>query len=198
MQLLCTLTSPFARKVRMFALAKGVSDRIELVPSNPLDDPDALLRINPLSKVQALVLDDGMGLYDSRVICEYLDTLTDDPVLIPRQSDQYWNLMRRQALADGLMDAAVNIVFERRRPAHEQSPSWMLRWEDKVRRALQALDAEQATLSLQRLDGIAAAAALAYLDFRLPDLDWAGHCPLLTQWWKQAAQARCVIETAPA
>ena len=198
MQLLCTLTSPFARKVRMFALAKGVSDRIELVPSNPLDDPDALLRINPLSKVPALVLDDGMGLYDSRVICEYLDTLMDAPVLIPRQSDQYWNLMRHQALADGLMDAAVNIVFERRRPPHEQSPSWMLRWEDKVRRALQALDAEQATLSLQRLDGIAAAAALAYLDFRLPDLDWAGHCPLLTQWWKQAAQARCVIETAPA
>ncbi|MBB86098.1 MAG: glutathione S-transferase, partial [Xanthomonadales bacterium] len=118
MQLLCTLTSPFARKVRMFALAKGVSDRIELVPSNPLDDPDALLRINPLSKVPALVLDDGMGLYDSRVICEYLDTLMDAPVLIPRQSDQYWNLMRHQALADGLMDAAVNIVFERRRPAH--------------------------------------------------------------------------------
>ncbi|WP_348674847.1 glutathione S-transferase N-terminal domain-containing protein [uncultured Abyssibacter sp.] len=199
MQLLCTLTSPFARKVRMFALEKGVADRVELRLSNPLDDPEDLLRVNPLAKIPALLLDDGTPLYDSRVICEYLDSLADAPVMIPSSGDLRWAVMRRQALADGLMDAAVSVVFEHRRPPTEQSPHWLDRWDGKIRRAVATLDAEHARqpLELGRLDGIAAAAALAYLDFRLPELDWHDASPGLAAWWLETARCPCVVDTAP-
>ena len=199
MQLLCTPTSPFARKVRMFAIEKGLSDVLKVVPTNPLEDPATLLAINPLAKIPALITGDGQPLYDSRVICAFLDSLAPTPQLIPDAGELRWIVQRREALADGLMDAAVSIVFEHRRPPTEQSSHWLDRWHGKIRRAVATLDAEHARqpLELGCLDGIAAAAALAYLDFRLPELDWHDTSPGLAAWWRETARCPCVVDTAP-
>lgn len=196
MQLLCSTTSPFARKVRMFAIDKGVDHRVELVTANPLDDPGDLLAVNPLSKIPALITDDGTALYDSGVICAYLDSLTDAPVLIPPHGAERWIALRGQALADGVMEAGVALVFEARRESAQQSPHWQARWRDKIDRALATLDAGPQP-PVERIDGIATAAMLGYLDFRLPDLDWRHDRPALTAWWQQAAQRAAYRDTAP-
>lgn len=198
MQLLCTLTSPFARKVRMFAIEKGLSDVLKVVPTNPLEDPATLLAINPLAKIPALITGDGQPLYDSRVICAFLDSLAPTPQLIPDAGELRWIVQRREALADGLMDAAVSIVFERRRPAGEQSARWLARWQEKIERALATMDKENRSVPLlaARLDGVACAAALGYLAFRLPDIEWTASHPALARWWAEVAQRPAVAQTA--
>ncbi|MEC9408081.1 MAG: glutathione S-transferase N-terminal domain-containing protein [Pseudomonadota bacterium] len=198
MQLLCTLTSPFARKVRMFAIEKGLGDVLHVVTANPLEDPAALLRVNPLAKIPALITAEGEPLYDSRVICAFLDSLAATPRLIPDAGNQRWIVLRREALADGLMDAAVAIVFERRRPAPEQSAEWLDRWLAKIERALVAMEEEHRSDALvaARLDGIACAAALGYLAFRLPEIDWTATHPALANWWADVAQRPAVTQTA--
>ena len=198
MQLLCTPTSPFARKVRMFAIEKGLSDVLKVVPTNPLEDPATLLAINPLAKIPALITGDGQPLYDSRVICAFLDSLAPTPQLIPDAGELRWIVQRREALADGLMDAAVSIVFERRRPAGEQSARWLARWQEKIERALATMDKENRSVPLlaARLDGVACAAALGYLAFRLPDIEWTASHPALARWWAEVAQRPAVAQTA--
>lgn len=123
MRLLYSPTSPYARKVRVVAIEKGLADRIALVPVNPLcDDTDELHCQNPLGKVPALVLDDGRAVVDSPVICEQLDALASEPQLIPKEPDARIDAHTRQAVADGVADAAFNLIMEARRPDPQRSP----------------------------------------------------------------------------
>lgn len=195
MQLFASPTSPYARKVRIVIAEKGLAGRVTILPANPLgDDTAALHAANPLGKIPTLVLDDGTSLYDSRVIVEYLDGFATSEALIPEGGIPRMRALRRQALADGVMDAAFSIVMERRRPAPQQSPEWLARWEAGIRRAVAAIETSPGF----DIGDIATAAALGYLDFRLPDLRWRDHAPAgLAEWWGAIQTRNSILLTVP-
>lgn len=189
MRLLYSPASPYARKVRMALIEKGLGDAVELVRVDPLSDLEPLLRHAPLGKVPALVLDNGQVLFDSPVICAYLDEVGPGAPLIPRARELRFDALAREALADGIMDAGFATVMERRRPPESQSSQWLERWSGGMLRAVSYAD----TLPLpeNRLDigDVALASALAYVDFRLPDLGWDRHAGRLRRWLEHV-QAR--------
>jgi glutathione S-transferase len=194
MQLLFSPTSPYVRKVRVFALEKGLGPRIELREANPWPDPAAVSAVNPLGKVPALVLDDGSALYDSPVICEYLDSLVPERPLIPARGPARWRALRQQALADGMQDAAVSIVLERRRPAAERSAGVEQRAADAIRRSVAALGPETHAFDLGQ---IALACALAYLEFRLADLGLLRDHRAVDDWRRATDQRPSLVATRP-
>lgn len=197
MQLYHTDTSPYARKVRMVAIEKGLGDRLQLIVANPFDDGAALLGANPLNKVPALVTDDGAVLYDSPVICAWLDTQAPTPRLIP-EGPARWEVLVREALADGIMDAAFAMTMEMRRPQAQQSADWIGRWTANIRRAADAAEADLAGFEGEvTLAQIALGAALAYLDFRQAGIDWRAGRPGLAGWYERFAARAAMRETAP-
>jgi glutathione S-transferase len=198
MKLLYSPTSPYVRKVRVVAIEKGLADRIELVAAHPWPDPALAARANPLGKVPALVLGDGSALYDSPVICEYLDALIPASPLIPREGAARWAVLRRQALADGILDAAVAIVLERRRPAGERSPAAEQRACDAIRRSVAALPGELRPADAPfDLGQIAIAVALGYLEFRLGELDLGQAEPRVAGFWAVAQARPSLVATRP-
>jgi glutathione S-transferase len=162
--------------------------------------PDlALVAANPLGKVPCLVPAEGDALYDSRVICEYLDGLHDGPRLFPIAGPQRWVALRRQALADGIMDAAVLARYETfLRPEERRWPAWIDGQLDKVTRGLDRLENEAGQLEA-RVDvgAIATACALGYLDFRFADLDWRRSRPGLAAWFTAFAARESMLRTLP-
>jgi glutathione S-transferase len=196
MKLIFSPTSPYVRKVRITALEKGVMGRIALTPLSPFENLEAVAAANPLGKLPALILEDGLALYDSPVICEYLDSLSPSPRLIPESGPARWRVLRLQALADGLLDAAFNLVMEARRPEAQRSPEWTARWRQAVLRAARGAQGE-ATADWD-LGQIALACALGYADFRLPQLSWRDEAPALAAWWRTASARPSVAATAPA
>ena len=176
--------SPFARVVRVVARETGMLESIREVIADPWGD-DAFRRINPLGKIPALVTDEDDVLYDSPVICEYLDTLHDGPSLFPPQSRHRWRTLTLHACACGLMDAAYLRRNEAIRPQPGTiSNSFIDRQDAAIGAALDALEAdiEQLASSLT-IASIAAGTALGYLDFRYPDCGWRARCPALAEWW---------------
>ena len=192
MRLYASLTSPYARKVRIVAAEKGLGEAVTLVAANPLMlDPPELVTHNPLGKIPVLQLDNGDSLYDSRVICEYLDGMASQPRLIPDGAAR-WQVLREQALADGIMDAAFNLVMERRRPPETQSAEWCARWSGAIGRGVSALTFDPSRFDLGQ---IAAASAIGYLHFRLGDLAW--ETPQARDWWAHIKQRESVASTTP-
>ena len=120
MKLYYGATSSFSQKVRAAAIECGVADRIELILIKTMNHDPALARHNPLVKVPALITDDGFALFDSPVICEYLDSLQPDHRLIPPSGQDRWRVLRRQALGDGLMESLIFIGVAARRPERAQ------------------------------------------------------------------------------
>jgi glutathione S-transferase len=170
MKLFHTATSPFVRKVMVAAHETGLVSRIEttfLRPSPLATDP-VLSRDNPLSKIPVLVTDDGLTIYDSAVICDYLDTLHAGPKLVPTSGPARWNVLRGQALADGILEAAISVFYER---VHRPKELWWSGWTDgqlqKVTQALDALDREAPSFAKSLdLGQIATACMLGWLEFR--------------------------------
>jgi len=198
MKLFVSPTSPYARKVRVLLHEKGLRDRVEETMVNPHQDPAELLARNPLGKIPVLALDDGSALYDSPVICEYLDAIDGEPSLIPRDGDARWAVLRAQALADGILDLAVATVMERARPESGRSQAGLERWRDKIERAAggigEAVSCLRGELDLGR---IALAVALSYLDFRMPELEWRTQRPELIDWHANLAARVSMEATAP-
>jgi glutathione S-transferase len=182
MKLRYAATSPFARKVRISILELGLADRIELIPTDPWTDP-TLRAANPLGKVPALELPDGVVLYDSPVICEFLDAEAGGGLFPPR-GPKRWRSLRRQALGDGLAEAVVRRFVEQRRPPAQQSPAVIARQSEAIGFTLDALEAEvHSLLEPPAIGEITIACALGYLDFRYPAEGWrAGH-PDLARWF---------------
>lgn len=201
MRLLSSPTSPYARKVRMTVIEKGLADRVAIEPGVPLgtaDEAAAVRRVNPLGKIPALVLDTGEALYDSPVICEYLDAIGTGPMLLPASGTGRWTALRLQALGDGVADAAFNIVMEHRRAEALRSTEWLDRWSRAIHGAADALEEALATGPLAAdLGGIAIAAAFGYLDFRLPQIDWRAGRPRLTAAFADLAARPSFVSTAP-
>ena len=199
MQLHYNIASPFARKVLAVAIETGLDERIERVKRlmTPVA-PDALLNAdNPLGKIPCLVTDDGMALYDSPVICEYLDSLHHGARMFP-SGPARWTALRRQALADGIMDAAVLTRYETfLRPQEVRWDAWIDSQKQKFLRALDALEFEGESLGVVDIGTLAIACALGYLDFRFPDEDWRAGRPRLAAWLEQFAQRPAIANTAP-
>lgn len=200
MQLIYAAASPFARKVRVLAAETGLLERIELFDTAVLPTTlnERVNALNPLGKIPVLLSDDGEALYDSRVICEYLDTLHQGAKLLPDGAAR-WQVLRLAALADGLMDAALLARYERAaRPAELQWSAWLEGQLGKIQRALAELERQvgqlQGPLDLAQ---IGVACALGYLDFRFADLDWRVAHPGLAAFQQAFAQRASMQASAP-
>jgi glutathione S-transferase len=199
MKLIYSPTSPYARKVRIVVLEKDLSARIDLTTANPLGADAAFVAgANPLGKVPALVLDDETVLYDSPVICEFLDSQNDATRLFPERGALRWSALRRQALGDGMMDAAFSLVMESRRPEAMRAPDWIARWETAIARSAQAAEADiQRGETAFDIGAIALVSALGYIDFRLSRLDWRDGNDALARWYDACGDRASVKHTAP-
>jgi glutathione S-transferase len=191
-------TSPYVRKVMMVLMECGLEDAVELVKTDAWSPDTDLPADNPLGKVPALIVQDGVTLFDSPVICEYLDTLHDGARLFPPPGPARWAALRQQALADGICDAAILRRLEGNRPDGEKSPPWMERQRAAVTRACDALEAEAASLPDHMTIGtVAILAALGYLDFRFGHEDWRPGRPALAAWFGRASARDSFRRTAP-
>ena len=195
MKLRYSTTSPFVRKVHVLAIELGLADRIELTKTNPADPVSGINKDNPLNKVPALALDDGSTLYDSRVICEYLDA-QGKGTFFPPAGPARWTALRRQALADGMADAAVLRMMETRRPEGQRSPDWDARQKLKVTQGLAALEADHLGPQLD-IGTLAIAIVLDYLDFRFKADDWRASHPKLAAWHKTFSTRASLQKTLP-
>ncbi|PYE84333.1 glutathione S-transferase [Pseudoroseicyclus aestuarii] len=198
MQLLMSPASPFARKVRVVLRETGQTGVQEIaVTTDPLGNPSTVSGANPLGKIPALVRDDGPALYDSRVITRYLDDRAGGG-LYPQRGQ--WEVLTLEATADGLMDAAIAMVYERKFRAPEGQSDEIVegQWK-KVQRALEAAE----TRWISHLSGplhigqIAMGCALGYLDLRHPGRGWRDTAPGLAAWEAKFAQRESMIATRP-
>jgi glutathione S-transferase len=200
MQLHYNVASPFVRKVMAVAIETRLDDRLEAATRmmTPIKPDPALVRDNPLGKIPCLVTDDGAVLYDSRVICEYLDSLHDGPRMFPAAGPARWTALRRQAEGDGIMDAGVLARYETFvRPEEHRWSEWIEGQKQKFRRALDALEAEALGDTVD-IGTIAIGCALGYLDFRYPDEGWRETRPRLEAWFEGFAARPSMARTAPA
>ena len=192
-------SSPFVRKVRIAASVLGLEPEIALEPADTMNASDPVRRQNPLGKIPALVLEDGTVLFDSRVILDYLDHRAGGGRIVPSDAGARFAALRLQALADGLMDASVLLVYEGRfRPAERHEPKWLDHQSGKIARALAALEAAPPALSTTPDVGqIALACALGYRDFRFEGT-WRREHPRLVGWLDRfAARVPAFAATAP-
>lgn len=198
MKLFFAPPSPYSRKVRALILEKGMQDQVELIQRAPFERPADLLAINPLCKVPTLITNDGQTLFDSPVICEFIDN-AGPPRLIPSESRSRWQALRFQALADGLLDAGSTARLESRRSESERSASWIDRQMETISRSLDVLEREITSLGEHVTIGhIAVGCALGWLEFRFPDFDWrAGH-DKLAAWFISFSERPSMIATKPA
>ncbi len=186
MKLLGSDTSPYTRKVRLVLLEKGLTH--DYVVSPPREPGSPVPQHNPLGRVPTLLLDDGTAVYDSPVICEYLDTLNATPVLIPRADPLARLRVRRwEALADGVMDAAVLTRLESLRPAERQDPPTLALHDAAITRALALAERQLGSRRWCEGDGLTLAdlalvSALLYLDLRQPERGWRDAHRGLAAW----------------
>lgn len=182
MKLLASLTSPYARKIRILLAEKSLP--FELVVDSPWEAATRVPDVNPLGKVPALVLDSGEVFFDSPVIAGYLETLHAPPALLPAGGIERVRVRQTEALADGILDASVNAYLESKRPPEQQSGPSVERQLDKIRRSLDELE-KRATGrdwidgDVMQLGDISVGVALGYLDLRLPRTDWRARRPAL-------------------
>ncbi|WP_146347440.1 glutathione S-transferase [Phaeobacter marinintestinus] len=200
MKLITADASPFARKVRVVLRETGQTDAVEEVQvmTTPVATADEVKAANPLGKIPALILDDGRALFDSRVITRYLDSVA-GAGLYPE--DRIWDILTLEAMADGILEAAVLMVYEGRvRPEEKQYAGWV---EAQWAKAIRGVGAVNDTW-MEMLSGplnmcqISVGCALGYLDFRHPDRDWRADHPALAEWYVTFGARPAMEETRPA
>ncbi len=191
--------SPYVRKVRVLAIETGLMGQIDLAPVTitPVGPDRDLCADNPIGKIPTLVRDDGSALFDSRVICEYLDGQHERGRVFPEGGEARWTALRRQALADGMLDAAVGTRYETfLRPESLRWPEWVDAQMQKVRRGLDQLEDESLGEAVD-IGAISVACALGYLDFRYPQEGWRASRPKLAAWFEKFSARASMIETRP-
>ena len=199
MKLIFSPASPFVRKVRVMVHEAGLLDRVAYVSvtTTALATDPAARGANPLGKIPALVLDNGQAIFDSRVICRYLDDLSSAgfyPV------DRLWDVLTLEALADGIMESAVLMVYETRLRGEEQrSAQWVEAQWGKIMNALDALEANRfpAIEGALNFGQLALACALGYLDFRHDALAWRDGRPALSSWNLELQDRTSLKDTIP-
>jgi glutathione S-transferase len=193
MQLLYSPMSPFARKVRVVAFELGLTDRLELVIASPYTD-ESVRAINPLSKIPVLLAQDAPPIFDSPVICDYLEHLAGRSLTPPAGPDR-WRTLTRQAKADGMGDAAVSIVRERLREGPHRQDLFD-RQGAVLTAALDLLERETPPSDRFEIGEIAVAVQLGYLDVRQV-MDWREGRPNLSAWFETTSRRSAMVATAP-
>lgn len=196
MKLFYSPTSPYVRKVMACAITRGLDGRIEKIPCNPHASTADLLEANPLSKVPCLVTDDGLALFDSPVICEYIDSRGEALPLFPSHGAARWRALKLQAMADGIMDAAVAGRGELGKPKEAARDATIARFKAAIFRTIDQLE-EDPPHRLVDIGTIAVACALGYLDFRYAGDPWRPNHPKLAAWYEPFVQNPGLAETAP-
>jgi glutathione S-transferase len=198
MKLRVSSTSPYSRKCQIVALEAGLGPQVELVQTSPWVESD-LPDDNPLGKVPVLITGGGEAIYDSPVICQYLDSLHDGHKLVPPSGGARWTHLRLEALADGILDALIiKRVETAMRPKELVWADWLARQDRAVARGLAVLDTECQSWGGEFLIGqIAAVAALGYLDFRFKEYDWRSANPHLAAWEKSISVRASVVQSLP-
>lgn len=188
--------SPFVRKVMVCAILRGLDKRLELIATNPHVSPPELLAQNPLSKVPCLVPSDDLPIFDSRVICEYLDNLGTASPLFPDPGPERTGSLVLQALGDGIMDAAVARRVQQPWPKDEGRQAFDARQKAAIDRSLDWLE-QYPPGQLRDIGSIAVACALGYLDFRFGAEPWRDSRPTLAAWFAKASAHPAMAETVP-
>ena len=202
MKLIGALTSPYVRKVRIVMAEKRLDFQMEL---EDVWNNDTIMKSNPLGKVPTLVMEGGEAVFDSRVIVEYIDTLSPVGKLIPDRGRERIEVRTWEALADGVMDAAILARLEQKwagRTEAQRSPAWIDRQMDKVHASLSAMskglgDKPFCSGIHFSLADIATGCALGYLDFRFGHIDWRSQYPNLAKLEAKLAQRQSFIDTLP-
>lgn len=199
MTLYCSRTSPYSRKVRVVAAEIGIDERIDEVIVDPFQPTPELLAANPLSRIPTLVTESGHSLPDSSLIIQYLATRGQGLAPLP-SDDSRWEALRRAQIAEGIIDAAVATVLEKRRPESIVYTAFLDRKADIIRRSLDLLEAEVGSLSTDErpsVQEITVGVALGYLDFRMPYLEWRTGHDALAGWFRPFAQRASMVKTQP-
>ncbi|MBD1550315.1 glutathione S-transferase [Pseudomonas typographi] len=194
-------TSPYVRKVMVTAHCLGLAEQIEKLDSaaHPIKRDERIASFNPLAKVPALQTANGLALYDSRVICEYLDTYAGGS-LFPREGRQRWLSLARQALGDGLLDAALLARYEAfARPADKQWSGWVDGQMAKIHAALAEIETQAPRYGSvpDDIGLITLGCGLGYLDFRFASLDWRASHPATAAWFAEFDQHPAMVATRP-
>jgi glutathione S-transferase len=202
MKLLYSPASPFARKVRAAAIELGLGDRIELeltavAPCTP--NKDYAETHNPLRKIPALVTDEGVTLYDSTVICDYLDALAGGGKLVPLGGEARWRVLTHHALAQGMADAAILARYETwLRPEALRWPGFVADQWDRIDAGIAWFERHPESLAGPvNLAHLALGCTLGYLDLRTPEHDWRTPNPAVAQWFEAISKRPAFELTAP-
>lgn len=201
MKLIGSLASPYVRKVRVVLAEKKLDYAYEL--ENVWSPDTRINESNPLGKVPCLMMEDGSPMYDSRVIAEYLDTLTPVCKLLPPNGRDRANVKVWEALADGVLDAAVLVRLEKTlRPPEQQSEAWIARQMAKVGAGLAVMsddlgESPFCTGNQYTLADVALGCALGWLAFRFPDIDWRGDYPNLARLYDKLSERQSFRDTVP-
>jgi glutathione S-transferase len=200
MKLITSLTSPFGRKARIVLLEKKIP--FQLAVENPWLPDTPVPKFNPLGKVPVLVLEDGVSVFDSRVIVEYLDYVSPVGHLIPSEPKSRMVVRGVEALADGVTDAAVLMFMEKKRAAEHQSSDWLVLQEKAMFRGLEALSEALGEKpwylgNSMTLADIACGCMLGYLDLRFAEIDWRTTHPNLARLAEKLATRPSFVETVP-
>ena len=200
MKLFYSAASPYVRKVSVAAIELGLESRIERVPAaaSPVARDENVARANPTGKVPTMLLADGTVLFDSVVICEYLDSLG-EPRLFPPAGPERFRTLREHALGDGILDAALLARYETAmRPAELRWQAWL---EGQLRKVTSGIDVVEAQCAGygERFDigTLTLACALGYVDFRFPDLQWRTGRPAATRWYERVSARPSLRDTVP-
>jgi len=199
MKLIGSYTSPFVRKISVLLLEKGIT--FEFVNEQPYNAENGVAQYNPLGKVPALLTDDGECWFDSPIIAEYIELLGIAPAMVPREPKAALAVRQIEALADGIMDAALASVREQARPAAQQSETELLRQREKINRSLdrceQLLEDGSIKTDTLNLATIALACAVGYLNFRHVSPGWCVERPLLVKLAETLFQRESFARTEP-
>lgn len=200
MKLYLNKTSPYARLVMVVAHEKGLTERIELIWTDPWTDNAELLAANPFSRVPTLVTDDGQPVADSACICEYFDEVGGGRRLLPAAGAERLRALSKYGLGRGLIDAAFGVTIDRR--FHDPGAKLVLveRWLTAVKRALKQLDRDDALLrptETPDLGDLAIGVGLSYTEFRLPEVQWKPAFNHLRGWHERLAARQSMRQSAP-
>jgi len=200
MKLVTSLTSPYGRKVRVVLLEKKIPFQLQV--ENPWLPDSPVRALNPLGKVPVLVLEDGVSVFDSRVIVEYLDNVSPVAHLIPSEPKSRMVVRGVEALADGVTDAAVAVYLEKKRSPGQQSADWLMLQEKTLFRGLEALSEAlgEKTWYLgnsMTLADVACGCTLGYLVLRFPEIDWRSAHPNLARLADKLATRASFQQTVP-
>ncbi|NYZ14529.1 glutathione S-transferase [Azospirillum sp. RWY-5-1] len=199
MKLYWSSRSPFVRKVMIVVHELGLEDRVATVRTlvHPARPNAAMMAVHPIAKIPVLILDDGTAVYDSRVICEFLDAEFGGRTLVPGSGLERWRVLTRHAMVDALLETCLVWLLERARPAEQRQDALIDASRVRIAAGLDALERDGAGTpeSPFTLADVAAASALAYLDFRFGELDWRAGRPALAGWYDRVLSRPSIVNT---